>query len=102
MQALSPLRSRRGLPGRLLIAHGMGDDSIPFTESLRLAHAAGPRAHLALLRGFHHTGPRSLLGAVTDLARDGGQLVALSRRALRSARLSKPDPIDAGRGAVAP
>jgi dienelactone hydrolase len=78
LDALSPLAAVPRLPGRLLLAHGLHDDSIPFTESLRLAEAAGARARLALLRGFHHTGPRSLFGSLADPARDGWQLVGLA------------------------
>jgi dienelactone hydrolase len=78
LAALSPLAAAARWPGRLLLAHGVHDDSIPFTESLRLASAAGARAHLALLRGFHHTGPRSLFGSLADPARDGWQLVGLA------------------------
>jgi dienelactone hydrolase len=78
LDALSPLAAVARLPGRLLLAHGVHDDSIPFTESVRLAEAAGARARLALLRGFHHTGPRSLLGSLADSARDGTQLLSLA------------------------
>jgi hypothetical protein len=77
LAALSPVDAVRGLPGRLLLAHGVHDDSIPFTESVQLAEAAGPRASLALLRGFHHTGPRSLFGSLADPARDGWRLAGL-------------------------
>jgi hypothetical protein len=77
LDRLSPLAAVPRLPGRLLLAHGADDDSIPFTESLRLAEAAGGRARLAILRGFHHTGPRSWWGSLTDHGRDGAALVAL-------------------------
>jgi dienelactone hydrolase len=77
LDRLSPLAAVPHLSGRLLVAHGIEDDSIPFTESLRLADAAGGRARLALLRGFHHTGPRSWWGSLADHARDGVALVAL-------------------------
>jgi pimeloyl-ACP methyl ester carboxylesterase len=63
---LSPLGAVPRLSGRLLVAHGADDDSIPFTESLRLAEAAGGRASVAVFRTFHHTGPEprwSLVGA---------------------------------------
>ena len=78
LDALSPLAAASRLPARLLLAHGLHDDSIPFTESLRLAEAAGARARLALLRTFHHTGPRSLFASLADPARDGWQLVSLA------------------------
>jgi len=58
MASLSPLPLVPRLRGRVLIAHGVADDSIPFTESLRLAVAAGDHAQLALLQTFHHTGVR--------------------------------------------
>jgi hypothetical protein len=77
LDRLSPLTAVPRVSGRLLIAHGTGDDSIPFTESLRLAGAAGGRARLALLHGFHHTGPRAWWGSLTEHARDGASLVAL-------------------------
>jgi len=60
MASLSPLPVVPRLRGRVLIAHGVADDSIPFTESLRLAVAAGDRAELALLHTFHHTGAQPL------------------------------------------
>jgi len=59
LAALSPLAVVPSLRGRLVIAHGMADDSIPFTESLRLADAAGGRAQPVLLHTFHHTGAQS-------------------------------------------
>ena len=66
---LSPLAVVPRLAGRLLIAHGAGDDSIPFTESLRLADAARGRPRAAILETFHHTGPyfwQSLVPRVRD------------------------------------
>jgi pimeloyl-ACP methyl ester carboxylesterase len=54
LDRLSPLAVVPRLRGRLLIAHGTGDDSIPFTESLRLAAAAPDRARVVVLRSFHH------------------------------------------------
>ena len=59
------------LRARLLIAHGADDDSIPFTESLRLAEAAGRGARVVILDSFHHTGPRpvwKLFHRVADAA----------------------------------
>jgi fermentation-respiration switch protein FrsA (DUF1100 family) len=50
LDALSPARSVRRLPGRLLIVHGRDDPAIPFTESVRLAAAADPtRSRLILV-----------------------------------------------------
>ena len=70
MAALSPVSVVPRLRGRVLIAHGIADDSIPFTESLRLAAAAGDHAQLALLHTFHHTGAQpfgsSWLGRLGD------------------------------------
>lgn len=74
LDALSVVAAARRLDGRLLIAHGADDASIPFTESLRLAAAAGSRARVAVLRTFHHTGPRALWSRVTDRAADGWNL----------------------------
>jgi hypothetical protein len=75
---LSPIPAVARIRGRLLIAHGTGDDSIPFTESLRLAEAAGPRVHLALFRTFHHTGPQALWSTFTERTRDGWTLFRLA------------------------
>ncbi len=75
---LSPLGAVARIHGRLLIAHGTEDDSIPYTESLRLAAAAGPRAHLALFRTFHHTGPKTLWPSPVDRVRDGWNLLRLA------------------------
>jgi hypothetical protein len=77
LDRLSPLAVVPRLPGRFLIAHGAADDSIPFTESLRLADAAGGRARLAILHSFHHTGPRPWWGLLSERARDGAAPVAL-------------------------
>jgi dienelactone hydrolase len=78
LDALSPLAAVGRLDGRLLIAHGAGDASIPFTESLRLAAAAGQRARVTLLRTFHHTGPRPFWPGLADRAADGWGLYRLA------------------------
>ena len=75
---LSPLDAVARIHARVLIAHGIGDDSIPFTESLRLAAAAGPRTHLALFRTFHHTGPQAVWPSITERTRDGWTLFRLA------------------------
>jgi fermentation-respiration switch protein FrsA (DUF1100 family) len=62
LDALSPARRVRQLPGRLLIVHGRDDPAIPFTEGLRLAAAADPA--------------RSRLVAVDLLAHVEGRLPA--------------------------
>ncbi|MBI4013732.1 MAG: hypothetical protein HY359_15545 [Candidatus Rokubacteria bacterium] len=78
LEALSPLPVVPRLPGRLLLAHGAEDDSIPFTETLHLAEAAGGRARVAILHGFHHTGPRPLWESLGEGARDGLGLLRLA------------------------
>src|SRR2546430_6724627 len=50
------------------------DDSIPFTESLRLAEAAGPRARVVVLETFHHTGPGGVSTALYRRVADGAAL----------------------------
>jgi len=79
LDSLSPLTVMPRLAGRLLIAHGAGDESIPFTESLRLA-AAG-NAHAVILGTFHHVGPAA--GWLSpSRALDGARLVSLADRLL--------------------
>jgi pimeloyl-ACP methyl ester carboxylesterase len=76
LDRLSPLPAMARLRGRVLIAHGRADVSIPYTESLRLAEAAATRA--VILTTFHHTGPRSPVALVRDGARDAWKLVKLA------------------------
>jgi hypothetical protein len=83
LAALSPLGIVCRLPGRLLIAHGEADDSIPFTESLRLAEAAGGRAGLWVLHTFHHTASRQFGPAVQERLRDAWSLLRLADGLLR-------------------
>jgi hypothetical protein len=78
MDRLSPLAVVPRLPGRLLIAHGVGDTSIPFTESLRLAEASHGRAAAVILETFEHTGPRALWPSIGDRVRDAGRLFRLT------------------------
>src|SRR5262245_17606834 len=87
MASLSPLPVVPRLRGRVLIAHGVADDSIPFTESLRLAVAAGDHAQLALLQTFHHTGAqptppswRARLGDAWSVARLADALLRIEPR----------------------
>jgi len=75
---LSPLRVVSRLPGRLLIGHGVDDDSIPFTESLRLADAAGGRAQVAVLQTFNHIGPDAVWRSLRLRAVDGWNLFRLA------------------------
>jgi fermentation-respiration switch protein FrsA (DUF1100 family) len=83
LASLSPLAVVPRLRGRLLIAHGEADDSIPFTESLRLAEAAGDRTELAILRSFHHTGPRPFAWSLRARAEDAWSLIRLGDALLR-------------------
>ena len=82
LHRLSPLAAISRIQARLLIAHGMGDDSIPFTESRRLAAAAEGRAHLALFETFHHTGPQAFWPSLWHGAGDGWRLVRVVDRLL--------------------
>ena len=79
LDSLSPLAVMPRLAGRLLIAHGAGDESIPFTESLRLA-AAG-RTSAVILGTFHHVGPASRWPSPARVL-DGARLVGLADRLL--------------------
>jgi hypothetical protein len=74
---LSPQSSVPRLGDRLLIAHGQADDSIPFTESLRLGEAAGGRARVAILHTFHHTGPQPVWTSLAQRVADGWNLMRL-------------------------
>ena len=76
LDRLSPLSAMPRLRGRALIAHGRADSSIPYTESVRLAEAAGTRA--VILTTFHHTGPLSLTEIVRSGVPDGWKLVGLA------------------------
>jgi hypothetical protein len=78
LDRLSPLAVVPRLRCRLVIAHGIDDDSIPYTESLRLAAAAGGRAQIAILRSFHHVGPRPLWQSLPYLGRDAWSLLRLA------------------------
>jgi hypothetical protein len=78
LDALSPIAAIPRLGGRLLIAHGAGDASIPFTESLRLAEAGGERARLFVLESFDHVGPLPLLDSIGAHARDSARLLEIS------------------------
>ena len=78
IERLSPLAAVPRLPGRLLIAHGAGDVSIPFTESLRLAEASGGRARAVILETFEHTTAPPFWPALGSHLRDGGRLLRLT------------------------
>ena len=77
LRRLSPLPAVPRIRARLLLAPGTADDSIPFTESQRLAAAAGKRAHLALFTSFHHTGPQPFWPSVSERMGDGWKLLRL-------------------------
>jgi len=83
LASLSPLAAVPRLRGRLLIAHGVADDSIPFTESLRLAEAAGDRAELTLLDTFHHTGAQPFWWSWRARVADGWNLARLADALVR-------------------
>jgi hypothetical protein len=78
MRRLSTLAVVPQLAGRLVVAHGAHDVSIPFTESLRLAEASNGRAAVVILESFEHTGPRPLWRSVTARTRDAVRLVRLA------------------------
>lgn len=52
LQRLSPSSAITLVRARLLIAHGRDDDSIPYTESVRLARAAPNLGRLVIFDGF--------------------------------------------------
>ncbi len=79
LDSLTPLAVMPRLAGRLLIAHGADDESIPFTESLRLAAAGHTRA--VILRTFHHVGPVSGW-LLPSRALDGARLVDVADQLL--------------------
>jgi len=78
IERLSPLAAVPRLRGRVLIAHGAGDVSIPFTESLRLAEASAGRADAVILETFEHTGPRSFWPTLGSRLSDGRRLLWLA------------------------
>ncbi len=57
LRRLSPSTAIGGVRARLLIAHGRDDDSIPYTESVRLAGAATNLGRLVVFEGFAHAFP---------------------------------------------
>ena len=82
MEQLSPLGAVARLRGRLVIAHGARDVSIPFTESLRLAEATAGRAHAVILETFEHTTMQSFWPALGSRMRDGRRLLSLTEALL--------------------
>ena len=74
LRRLSPSTAVGGVKARLLIAHGRDDDSIPYTESVRLARAAPTLGRLVIFDGFAHAFPseggwRSRLRQARDVER---------------------------------
>ena len=83
LDALSPLAAVPRLAGRLVIAHGSGDTSIPFTESLRLGEAGGDRARVFVLESFDHVKPLPLFSSIASHARDSVRLIRLARELIQ-------------------
>jgi pimeloyl-ACP methyl ester carboxylesterase len=69
LDALSPERVARHIPGRLILIHGRGDPAVPYTETLRLAAARPGDTTVVLVGVIGHVegagGGR--LGAARDL-----------------------------------
>jgi dienelactone hydrolase len=82
LDRLSPLAAVQRLTAPLVIVHGVGDDSIPFSEALRLAAAARAPARVALFSTFHHTGPAPLWTSLRDRAVDAWSLLAIADEVL--------------------
>ncbi|HEV8308389.1 MAG TPA: hypothetical protein VGW35_12040 [Methylomirabilota bacterium] len=82
LERLSPGPTVARLPGRLLIAHGAEDSSIPYTESLHLAMRSGGRARAVIFDTFHHTGPRPLWDSLNARALDGWRLLRVADQLL--------------------
>lgn len=82
LDRLSPLTAVQRLAAPLVIVHGVGDDSIPFTEALRLAAAARGPTRVALFKTFHHTGPAPLWTSFRDRVIDAWNLLAVADEVL--------------------
>ena len=78
IDALSPLGAAARLGGRLVIAHGARDVSIPFTQSLRLADASSRRARVVILETFEHATSGPIWPTLASRLRDGGRMVWLT------------------------
>ena len=71
LERLSPEGRLRALRARLFLVHGRGDPAVPFTETLRLAHAAraaGQPVRAAVVGAIAHVEGERAFGAL-DLAR---------------------------------
>lgn len=68
---------------RIVLAHGVADPTVPFTESLRLREMLAPRADvsLTLTRLFSHSGHGGALHALAYL-REGARFLGVMRQAL--------------------
>jgi fermentation-respiration switch protein FrsA (DUF1100 family) len=63
---LSPERAIPNISAPMFLVHGRGDPTVPFTESLRLAHAAeaaGRRARTAIVGSMGHVDPKERITA---------------------------------------
>lgn len=71
LDAASPVRYVRRLPGRLLLVHGRDDPAVPYTEALRLAAAADPARTRLVLVGLlaHVAGAGTARERLGDLVR---------------------------------
>ncbi|MGH7324783.1 MAG: alpha/beta hydrolase family protein [Candidatus Rokuibacteriota bacterium] len=78
LERLSPRGAVARIRARLLIAHGAGDTSIPFTESLHLAAAAPSPPRLVILQSFQHTRPQPEWTSVAGALSDGWGLLRLA------------------------
>ncbi|HKB27337.1 MAG TPA: alpha/beta fold hydrolase [Methylomirabilota bacterium] len=54
LDSMSPLGVAREIPGRLVLVHGRGDPTVPYTESLRLAAARPGNTTLLLVGILEH------------------------------------------------
>lgn len=76
IRRLSPGSRIGEVRARLLIAHGVADDSIPYTESVRLAGAAPALGRLVIFGDLAHNFPAAV-GWNLRRVRDGQRLVRL-------------------------
>ena len=78
LRRLSPATIAGRVRARLLIAHGRDDDSIPYTESAKLARAVSSLGRLVIFDGFTHAFPsESTWRTGLRQARDFKRLVLL-------------------------
>ncbi len=76
VRRLSPANRIGEVRARLLIAHGAQDDSIPYTESVRLAQAAPNPGRLVIFEGLAHGFPSAVSRGFHE-AREELRLVGL-------------------------